>query len=511
MKRVVITGLGIVSPLGHSISSFWSGLMSGRSAIRPLLHPSSTTTSATNKHRSWNDKIPIKVAASIDREQFTAQYLVPYLQSPHCHKDIVQSRLTPFIQYALVASQQALLDASWDPRRGIIGPSSHRNNRNSRSHDSIDASSTQATHTTTASVQTTTSKDEKQRRRNELNTGVIIGSGMCDMDEITTVHDQLSSDQYRRINPLFIPRMLINMPSGYVSIQHGLKGPNACVSTACATGAHAIADAYRHIQFGDARVMVAGGTESCLNAVCFSGFARLRALSLGSDEMASSPFDAHRSGFVMGEGAGVIVLEEYEHAVERGARIYCEMTGYGLSGDAYHITSPSPDGEAATAVMKRAVAGDVMAPDNHPAFATVDYVNAHATSTKVGDRIEMNSIMKLFGGAGVSDGCGDDGSNASVTNNSRLRVSSIKGSIGHLLGAAGAVEAIATILSVYHNQIPVTRNLHHLDDDVHGDEHWRRVFMVGEQHGQSHEVRTAVTNSFGFGGTNTSLCFKKLQ
>lgn len=455
-KRVVITGLGIVSPLGHSIESFWSALLKNQTAIRsfPPFHPETADPSATTANGAklaaqWNDlKIPVKVAASIDSHDFLNNHLRPYLQSPQCHKDIVQSRITPFIQYALIATNQALKDANWNPRELTM--------------------------------------------RDQLNTGVVLGSGMPDIDEVTTVHDQVQQHNYRRVNPLFIPKMLINMPAGYVSIQHQLKGPNVCVSTACATGAQAIADAYRYIQFGDAKVMVAGGTEASLNAVCFAGFSRLRALSLSDNESASSPFDANRTGFVMGEGSGVVVLEDYEHAMNRGAKIYCEMTGYGLSGDAYHITSPSPDGDAATAVMKRAVAGDVMAPNDHSAFKQVDYINAHATSTKVGDRIEMNAIMKLFG-----------------ESNPDLRVSSIKGSIGHLLGASGSVEAIATILSLYNNQIPVTRNLTQLDEDVNENEQWRKVFMVGEQHGQPHNIRTAVSNSFGFGGTNASLCFTK--
>jgi 3-oxoacyl-[acyl-carrier-protein] synthase II len=440
MRRVVITGLGVVSPLGNNVQTFWKNLIASKSAIQ-------TFPTIAHSNIKWNDKIPAQLAASINPDDFVKNHLQPYLQLPSCHKDIVKSRLTPFIQYALVAAHEALTDANWNPRDLSI--------------------------------------------KDQLETGVVIGAGMPDIDEITEVHDCLQSNNYKRVNPLFIPKMLINMPAGYVSIQHQLKGPNQCVSTACATGAQAIADAYRYIQFGDAKVMVAGGTEASLNAVCFAGFSRLRALSMRNTVDASCPFDAKRDGFIMGEGAGIVVLEDYEHAKERGAKIYAEMIGYGLSGDAYHVTSPSPDGAAALAVMKRAVSGDVMASEDHPAFDSVDYVNAHATSTKVGDRIEMNAIMKLFG------------------KNENLRVSSIKGAIGHLLGASGAVEAIATILSVKDNVIPITLNLTELDEDLQCEDTYKRVFMVGEKGAKVHEIRKAISNSFGFGGTNASLCFQK--
>ncbi|MGB0854769.1 MAG: beta-ketoacyl-ACP synthase II, partial [Pikeienuella sp.] len=321
-------------------------------------------------------------------------------------------------------------------------------------------------------------EDEEKRER----IGVMIGSGIGGIESIAETAITLKERGPRRVSPFFIPSALINLCSGQVSIKHGFKGPNHAVVTACSTGAHAIGDAARLIKYGDADIMVAGGAESPVCEISLAGFAACKALSTSycdSPETASRPYDKGRDGFVMGEGAGVVVLEEYEHAVARGAHIYGEWLGYGLSGDAYHITSPAPDGDGGYRSMKAALKSAGLSPD------AIDYVNAHGTSTPLGDEIELRAVTKLL-----------DGHEAGVT------MSSTKSSIGHLLGAAGAVEAIFCILAMRDNIAPPTLNLN--DPSVETKLDLAPLKPV------EREINVALSNSFGFGGTNASLVFGKI-
>ncbi|HEU6441791.1 MAG TPA: beta-ketoacyl-ACP synthase II, partial [Microvirga sp.] len=347
-----------------------------------------------------------------------------------------QRKVDPFIIYAMAASAQALRDAGWAPK----------------------------------------SYEE------QCATGVLIGSGIGGIGGIYEASATLIERGPRRISPFFIPGRLINLAGGYVSIEHGLKGPNHAVVTACSTGAHAIGDAARLIALGDADVMVAGGTESPVNRLSIAGFAACRALSTNFNDdptRASRPYDKDRDGFVMGEGAGIVVLEEYEHAKARGAKIYAEVIGYGLSGDAYHITSPSEDGDGAYRCMSAAVkrAGiDV---------SEIDYVNAHGTSTPLGDEIELKAIERIMGDAA-----------------DKLTMSSTKSAVGHLLGAAGAVEAIFSVLAMRDGIVPPTINLDNPSVETAID----LVPKVAKRK----EVNVALSNSFGFGGTNASLIFRRV-
>jgi 3-oxoacyl-[acyl-carrier-protein] synthase II len=345
-------------------------------------------------------------------------------------------KVDDFIVYAMAAARQALDDANWHP-----------------------------------------STDEER-----IATGTMIGSGIGGIGGIGETAITLKERGPRKVSPFFIPGRLINLASGYVSIEHGLKGPNHAVVTACSTGAHAIGDASRLIALGDADVMVAGGTESPVNRLSFAGFCAARAMSTGfndTPEKASRPYDRDRDGFVMGEGAGVVVLEEYEHAKRRGAKIYAEVIGYGMSGDAYHITAPSPDGDGAyrsmSAAMKRA---GVSAAD-------IDYINAHGTSTPLGDEIELGAAQRLLGNAA-----------------SKVSMSSTKSATGHLLGAAGAVEAIFCILSIRDNIVPPTINLDNPSVETAID----LVPLKARQR----DVNVALSNSFGFGGTNASLIMRRV-
>jgi 3-oxoacyl-[acyl-carrier-protein] synthase II len=347
-----------------------------------------------------------------------------------------QRKVDDFIIFAMAAARQALDDADWHPAT------------------------------------------EEDR----CATGTMIGSGIGGLNGIAETAILLKERGPRRVSPFFIPGRLINLASGYVSIEHGLKGPNHAVVTACSTGAHAIGDASRLIALGDADVMVAGGTESPVGRIGIAGFCAARALSTGFNETpdkASRPYDKDRDGFVMGEGAGILILEEYEHARARGAKMYAEVTGYGLSGDAYHITSPPPDGDGGfrsmSAAMKRA---GVSAAD-------IDYINAHGTSTQVGDEIELGAVERLLGNAA-----------------SKVSMSSTKSSIGHLLGAAGAVEAIFSILAIRDNVAPPTINLENPSVETAID--------LVPQAPRKREINTALSNSFGFGGTNASLIVQRV-
>jgi len=348
-----------------------------------------------------------------------------------------QRKVDDFILYAMCAARQALDDAGWRP----------------------------------------------QSYEDQIATGVMIGSGIGGIEGIAETAITLKERGPRRVSPFFIPGRIINLASGYVSIEFGLKGPNHAVVTACSTGAHAIGDASRLIALGDADVMVAGGTESPVNRISLAGFAAVRALSTEfNDEpmRASRPYDRDRDGFVMGEGAGVVVLEEFEHAKKRGARIYAEVIGYGLSGDAYHITAPAPDGDGALRCMKAAMRRAEIAPSD------LDYINAHGTSTPLGDEIELEAVHKLVGNVAE-----------------RISMSSTKSSTGHLLGAAGAIEAIFSVLAIRDNVVPPTINLDNPSVET-------PINLVPHK-AQQRTVDIALSNSFGFGGTNASLVLRRVS
>jgi 3-oxoacyl-[acyl-carrier-protein] synthase II len=415
MRRVVVTGLGLVTPLGSGVTAVWDRLLEGRSGLRRV------------EGFDVSD-LPSKVAGQVPRGQ-TSEGLF-HADDYVATKD--QRKLDTFIVYGMAAAHQAVQDAGWRP----------------------------------------TDEDAQER------TGVMIGSGIGGLQTICdgaiTVHERGP----RRLSPFFIPAALINLVSGQVSIRYGFKGPNHSVVTACSTGAHAIGDASRLIALGDADVMVAGGAEAAICRVGIAGFAAARALSTGyneTPEKASRPWDEGRDGFVMGEGAGVVVLEELEHAKARGAHIYGEVVGYGLSGDAYHITAPPDDGSGGYRAMKAAVRSAGIDPGQ------IDYINAHGTSTPKGDEIELNSVKRLLG-ADVDTAC----------------MSSTKSAIGHLLGAAGAVEAIFCIKSLTDGVVPPTLNLDNPSAGCTG-------MNLVPHAAQERQVRYALSNSFGFGGTNASL------
>ena len=417
MRRVVVTGLGMVTPLGCGVEVTWQRLLEGRNAAGRI-----ETFDVSD--------LPARIACQIPRGDGADGTFAPdQWMDP---KD--QRKVDEFILFGMTAASQALADAGWQP-------SSYQD---------------------------------------QIATGVMIGSGIGGIGGIYDASITLAQKGPRRISPFFIPGRLINLVSGFVSIAHGLKGPNHSVVTACSTGAHAIGDAGRLVALGDADVMVAGGAESPINRLSLAGFAACRALSTSfNDEptRASRPYDRDRDGFVMGEGAGVVVLEALEHAKARGAKIYAELVGYGLSGDAYHITSPAEDGDGAYRCMAAALKRAGLAPSD------IDYINAHGTSTPLGDEIELKAVERLAGQAGEG-----------------LAMSSTKSAIGHLLGAAGAVEAIFSILAIRDGLIPPTLNLDH--PSVRTD-----IDLVPHR-ARRKSVAAALSNSFGFGGTNASLVFR---
>ena len=418
MRRVVVTGLGLVTPLGVGADFVWNKLIAGHSGISEIT-------------KFDTSDLPVKIAAQIPRGDQPGYY-----NPDHWHDPKEQRKVDEFITYAICASDQAIKDSGWVA-------------------DTYD----------------------KQTR-----TGVIIGSGIGGLEGIEEASITLRDKGPRRISPFFIPGRLINLASGHVSIRNSFKGPNHSVVTACSTGSHAIGDASRLIAFGDADVMIAGGTESPLCRLSIAGFAACRALSTGFNDKpteASRPFDDDRDGFVMGEGAGIVVLEEYEHAINRGARIYAELKGYGLSGDAHHITSPSEDGDGGFRSMSAALRNSGLD------LTEISYVNAHGTSTPAGDEIEIAAVERLF-----KNHCKD------------LKMSSTKSSIGHLLGAAGSVEAIFSILTIVKGELPATLNLKNVCTNTEID-------LLAET-SQKAEVNSALSNSFGFGGTNASLIFSRI-
>jgi len=420
MRRVVVTGLGLVTPLACGVEESWSRLLAGQSGARPI-----TAFRA--------DDLATKIACTVplgdgtDATFNADQWLEP--------KE--QRRVDHFITFGLAAAQQAVEDSGWKPEI----------------EDDRDA------------------------------TGVLIGSGIGGLNGIAEAAVILHEKGPRKISPFFITGRLINLVSGYASIRFGFKGPNHAVVTACATGAHAIGDAARLIALGDADVMLAGGTEAAVCRIGIVGFNACRALSTGfndTPEKASRPYDRDRDGFVMGEGAGAVMLEEYEHAKARGAKIYAEVTGYGLSGDAHHITAPAEDGDGGYRAMKMALKRADLSPSD------IDYVNAHGTSTPLGDEIELRAVERLFGNA-----------------TGKMSMSSTKSAIGHLLGAAGAVEAVFSILAIRDQIVPPTLNLDNPSVDTEID-------LVPHK-AKKREVKAALSNSFGFGGTNASLIFTAVQ
>ena len=418
MKRVVVTGLGMVTPLGCGVETTWKRLLAGESGA------------ARVENFDVSD-IACQIAAQIPRGDGADGAFNP----DEWMEPREQRRVDDFIIYAMAAATQALRDANWAP-------------------------STYA---------------------EEIESGVMIGSGIGGLGGIYDASITLKEKGPRRISPFFIPGRLINLASGYVSIAHKLKGPNHSVVTACSTGAHAIGDAGRLIAFGDANVMVAGDTESAVNRLSLAGFSACRALVTTYNDRpleASRPYDRDRDGFLMGEGAGCVVLEELEHARARGARIYAELVGYGLSGDAHHITSPAEDGDGAYRAMKAALNRAKLGPSD------IDYINAHGTSTQVGDEIELRAVERLMGNAAGA-----------------LSMSSTKSSIGHLLGAAGAVEAIFSILAMRDQIAPATLNLDNPSVET-------AIDLVPNRP-RARSISAVLSNSFGFGGTNASIVFQR--
>lgn len=419
MRRVVITGTGMVSPLGCGTELSWSRLIAGQNAARLVTE-------------FEVEDLPAKIACRIPFGDGTeGTYNHDTWMEPK-----EQRKVDPYIIYGVAAAQMALEDANWHPET-----------------------------------------DEDQ-----IATGVLIGSGVGGLEGIVEGGYTMRDKGPRRVSPFFIPGRLINLVSGHVSIRHKLRGPNHSVVTACSTGAHAIGDAARLIALGDADVMVAGGTESPICRIALAGFAACKALSTQNNDnpqAASRPYDRDRDGFVMGEGAGIVVLEELEHAKARGAKIYAEVVGYGLSGDAYHITAPSEDGDGAYRCMAMALKRAGLS------AADLDYVNAHGTST-MADTIELGAVERLVGDAA-----------------SKVSMSSTKSAIGHLLGAAGAVEAIFATLAIRDNIAPPTLNLDNPERDT-------KIDLVPHK-AREREINVALSNSFGFGGTNASLVLKRYQ
>ena len=417
MRRVVVTGMGIVSPLGYGLDINLKGITAGKSVIRNI-----DTFDTTD----YVAKVAGYVPKGTEPGQFNADEVIPPKEQRH---------MDQFIVYGVAAASAAVEDSGWKAET-----------------------------------------DEDKER-----TGVLLGSGIGGLKTIAETVISLNENGPRRVSPFFIPACLINLISGHVSIKYGFQGPNHSVVTACATGTHAIGDAARLIRCGEADVMIAGGAEAAICPIGIAGFAQARALSTHFNETpqkASRPWDKDRDGFVMGEGSGVLVLEEYEHAKKRGAKIYAELVGYGMSGDAYHITAPGNNG--GYRAMKAALKNAELNPED------VDYINAHGTSTPVGDMVELGAVKSMFAN------CLD-----------KLSMSSTKSVVGHLLGAAGAVEAIYSILVMNNNVLPPTVNLDQPDEGTEG------IDLVPNV-AREKKIDVALSNSFGFGGTNATLIFKKV-
>ena len=408
-RRVVVTGLGMISPLGLDVQSSWQAIIQGKSGVGYITHFDAKD-------------YPVRIAAEVKGFDPTK-----YIELKEVKK------MDRFIHFAIAATEMAIADSKL-----------------------------------------------KITPENSERIGIVIGSGMGGLPTIEYYHQVLLEKGWKRVSPFFIPMVIINLAAGQISIKYGIKGPNLAVTTACATGNHSIGKAFRMIQYGDADVMIAGGTEAVITPMAVAGFAIMRALSTRNEEpeKASRPFDVDRDGFVMGEGSGILILEELEHALKRGAKIYAELVGYGMTSDAYHITAPAPEGEGGARCMKMALNDAGISPEQ------IDYINAHGTATKQGDELETQAIKTIFGEHAY-----------------KLCVSSTKSMTGHLLGAAGGVEAIFTILSIYEDIVPPTINLDNPDPECDLD--------YVPYNAKKKEIKYAMTNSFGFGGTNASLIFKK--
>ncbi len=418
MKRAVVTGIGLISPLACGAEESWKSLLEGKSG-------------AGHIEGFQTDDLPCRIACAVPRGEGERE-----LNPDKWIEPKEQKRIDDFIIYAIIAADMAMKDSGFEAK----------------------------------------SLAEQER------SGVLVGSGIGGLNSIAENTIKLIEKGPRKISPFFIPGALINLASGQISIRHNLKGPNSAVVTACSTGAHAIGDAARLIQCGEADMMLAGGTEAAITRLGIAGFAACRALSTNyndTPELASRPWDKGRDGFVMGEGCGTVVIEEYEKAKARGAKIYAEIVGYGMSGDAYHVTSPSEDGDGGYRAMKNALASAGLKPEQ------VDYINAHGTSTPLGDVIELRAIERLF-----------------EKNRDGVIMSSTKSSIGHLLGAAGAVEAVISLLAIRDNMAPPTINLENPEPS--------EIDLVPQKK-KAHTINIALSNSFGFGGTNASLIFKALS
>lgn len=451
----MVTGIGLVTPLSVGTNNSWNRLVAGECAVDRIRAFDASRfpvqIAAEVPRSSWDGLGPyrrVNCKVLQDEEYFDATRILGFSEED-------KRKIPEFIQFAMAASKEALEDANWLPS---------------------DATSLERT-------------------------GVAIGVGITSIPDIIESNRHIESSErgFRRVSPFFVPRILTNMAAGYVSIKYGFQGPNHSVSTACATGSHSIGDAFRLIRDGDADIMVAGGSEACIHEVSLVGFSRAKALASSYNERpqeASRPFDKEREGFVIGEGAGILVLEELNHAVARNAKIYAEIRGYGLSGDAHHITAPRSDGHGAWLAMKRALDMSNLSP------LDIDYVNAHATSTPLGDEIENAAIRRL-----LSLHCGKERTGSPRNGKyppKVLAVSSTKGSIGHLLGSAGAVEAAFTVLSIFHQIIPPTLNLNNLPS-----EEFDLDYVPNKA--KHCRVRAALNNSFGFGGTNASLLFTEFN
>ncbi|WP_420479622.1 beta-ketoacyl-ACP synthase II [Brevundimonas sp. FT23028] len=426
MRRVVVTGLGLLTPLGWGVEHSWKGIVEGRSGIGPI-----TAFDTEGYGCTIAGEIP-----SVDGRGGGVAGEPGVFDHEKIMSAKERKRVDDFIVYAIAAADEALADAGWKPE----------------------------------------SDEDKER------TGVMVGAGIGGLGPIADTAIILKEQGPRRVSPFFIPMSLINLASGQISIRHGLKGPNHSVVTACATGAHAIGDAARMIALDDADVMVCGGAESSIVPIGIAGFLACKALCTafnGTPEKASRPYDKDHAGFIMGEGAGIMVLEEYEHAKARGAKIYAEVVGYGMSGDAYHITAPSEDGDGGLRAMKAALKRAGLEPSD------LDYINAHGTST-MADWIELHAIEKLVG-----DHARD------------LAVSSTKSMTGHLLGAAGAIESVFSVLAIRDQIAPPTINLDNPEEET-------AIDLVPHK-GKPRKIDVAMSNSFGFGGTNASVIFKKVD
>jgi 3-oxoacyl-[acyl-carrier-protein] synthase II len=415
-RRVVITGIGAITPLGLNVKETWAGIVASKSGIKKI-------------DRFNTERLPSKIAGLIDTSEtgFNPHNFIP-------QKDVKKMDL--FIQYAIAAAAEAVQDSGWMPTY----------------QEDLD------------------------------NTGVLVGSGIGGLREIESSVIHYHSSQTAKVSPFFIPASLINLISGHISIKYGFSGPNNAVVTACSSGAGAIGDATRIIQYGDANVMVAGGSEAAITEIGVAGFSSAKTLSTNynnSPEKASRPWDKDRDGFVISEGAGIVVLEEYEHAKKRGAKIYAEIVGYGSTGDAYHITSPHPQGRGAKQAIKKALKDASLDPSK------IDYINAHGTSTPVGDEIELRAVESMI-----------------YDYNNKAKMSSTKSAIGHLLGGTGAVELIFSALAIRDQVAPPTLNLDNPIDDI-------KINLVPHI-AQDTKINYVLSNSFGFGGTNACLIIKKL-